>query len=351
MIQKIKLICFRNHLDYHAEISSNFILLSGENGVGKTSVLEAISLFSPGKSFKNCKFDEIISKHQDYCREWGVHIDCEDTNFSTGYAAGQTRKIKQDGELLKSQSDILKELRILWLLPQMENIFNSSSSIRRKFFDRICYNLFPEHAKTVLRYEYHLKSRMKILQTDSVLNHEWLCSIEIILAELSVKIQHIRSTTLEIIKEQLNTIGADFLQPTLSLINSSDCSDTAEICRLFEKYRTIDRRSGRSNFGVHKTDLVVRNHKGCDASYCSTGEQKALLVSLFLAQATAIKKHSMLAPIMLMDEILAYFDHMKQRAILDALTQTASQIWITTTKNRDDLVNYIDNSECTWLSL
>ncbi|WHQ47070.1 MAG: AAA family ATPase [Candidatus Midichloria sp.] len=351
MIKNIHLICFRNHLNFKAELDSELVVISGENGAGKTNILEAISLFAPGRSFRNCKFDEIINNQEVSCNEWGVHITFRDMKFSTGYFPNFLRKIKKNGEHLKSQSDILKDIKVLWLLPQMENIFLGPASSRRKFFDSICYNLFPEHAKNILRYEYYLKSRLKLLQTECI-DTDWLNSVESNLAKFTILIQESRKSTLDILKEQIKNISSKFLRPDIELVNLIEPLENEFILRSFNQCRILDKKSGRSNFGAHKTDLLVIDHnKGQKAELCSTGEQKALLISFFLTQALAIKTINGIAPIMLMDEILAYFDPLKQAEVINELRNLSTQIWITTTKSKEDFFKFLDNNRCSWLGL
>ncbi|CAG7591615.1 hypothetical protein MHYMCMPSP_00508, partial [Hyalomma marginatum] len=351
VIRDIHLICFRNHLSFKAELNSELVVISGENGAGKTNILEAISLFAPGRSFRNCKFDEIINNQEVGCNEWGVHITFQDVKFSTGYSPNSLRRIKKDGEHLKSQTDILKDIKVLWLLPQMENIFLGPASSRRKFFDRICYNLFPEHAKNIVRYEYYLKSRLKLLQNE-YMDPVWIESIEENLAQFTILIQENRERTLGILKEQIKNISSKFLKPDIELVNLIKPLDKEFILTSFNQFRVLDKKSGRSNFGVHKTDLSVINlSKGQKAEFCSTGEQKALLTSFFLAQASAIKTINGIAPLMLMDEILAYFDPVKQVDVIKELRNLSAQIWITTTKSKNDFFKFLDSIRCLWLDL
>lgn len=351
MIREIHLIYFRNHINFKAEFDSNLVIISGENGSGKTNILEAISLLAPGRSFRNCKLGEIINNQDIGVNEWGAHISLEEIKFSTGYTHNSLRKIKKNGELLKSQVDILQDIKVLWLLPQMENIFLGPASARRKFFDRICYNIFPQHAKNVLRYEYYTRARLKILQCDHF-DVDWLDLIELNLAKLSIAIQEMRENVLCILIEKLNTISSKFLKPKLELTNLITILEEKSLQNLFKNYRMLDKRSNRSNFGPHKTDLIITDHmKKQKAEYCSTGEQKALLVSFFIAQALAIKNISGIAPIMLMDEILAHFDLVKQMNILKELKNLSSQIWITTTINKADFLKLFGENQFSWLDL
>ena len=351
VISKIHLICFRNYLDFKAEFNSKLVVISGPNGSGKTNILEAISLLAPGRSFRNCKFEEILNNQQQDFNEWAVHGIIDNNKFSTGYAVNGTRKIKKNDEFLKSQAEILKDIKIIWLLPQMENIFRSSATVRRKFFDRICYNLFPEHAKNILRYEYYLQSRIKMLQSEYP-DSDWLYSVESNLTNLCIEIQNSRSRALEVLNTQIENISAKFLRPRIEFTNIITPLDYQYLLNSFYKYRVIDRKNSRSNFGVHKTDFIITNSlKNQRAEYCSTGEQKALLVSFCLAQSYALKNLNKNPPIMLMDEILSHFDAERGISVIEELRALTSQILITTTKNKAEFFKSLDNHQCSWLDV
>ena len=353
MISDLHLINFRNHRDLKLVSKAHTIIISGENGVGKTNILEAISLLAPGRSMKNCKLDEIITHPHNIIEEWGIHATVNGDLISTGYRPRSLRKIKKNQEALRSQSDILSDLKILWLLPQMEGVFTGASSNRRKFLDRICYNLFPDHAKSIVKYEFYLASRMKLLQQNNTDDY-WLKSIEMNLATLTKIINLTRINTINTITEYISGIDSKFLHPILELKSSTFNYPNEEnhILECFKANRELDRRSKRSNFGAHKEDLLVtHNMKNRKAELCSTGEQKSILVAIMIAQARAIKAVCNIAPIMLMDEVLAHFDLKKQINILEELCSLSSQVWITTIKDNDDLESIYKNNSFLLINL
>lgn len=343
MISNIHLICFRNYLDFKAEFDSKLVVIAGPNGVGKTNILEAISLLAPGRSFRNCKFEEILNNQQQFFNEWAVHATFGSDIFSTGCTINGARKIKKNNEFLKSQSEILEDIKILWLLPQMENIFCGSATMRRKFFDRICYNIFPAHAKNIIRYEYYLQSRIKMLQSECP-DSDWLYSVESNLAKLSIEIQNNRQKALEILNVQVKNISAKFLKPQIEFTNTISSLDYQYLLDSFYQYRNTDKRNNKSNFGVHKMDLIVINTlKNQKAEYCSTGEQKALLISFYLAQGYVLKNINNNAPVLLMDELLSNFDFEKGLNVIEELRSLSAQVWITTTKSKTEFFKSLNN--------
>lgn len=347
---KLALLCFRNHRRLEIDCDRRFVVIKGLNGAGKTNILEALSLFAPGRGLRNAKFEEALSHGEKYSNEWAAHgaysYGAESINIVTGYnvQSNKNRCIEIDKQLLKKQSTILDYIRLVWLIPQMDGLFLDAASSRRKFFDRVCYNLYPIHAKHISQYEYYLSARLKILQQPQQ-DATWLDSIEMQLAKLSVLIYQTRHAVLRTLQECIDISSEDFLKPILKLQNGFAATEPEEgsIKHSLFLNRVLDGRSGRTNFGIHKADLIALHPtKTISAQYCSTGEQKSMLLALILAQAKAIKDVSKISPIILLDEVLAHLDEPKQIKILELLYSLESQVWITTTKSTID--NIIDNN-------
>lgn len=344
-IADLKLLFFRNHHEYSIKSNSKFIVISGPNGAGKTNILEAISLLSPGRGLRNAKFEQILNCNQNLYKEWGIHchysLNNELIKVATGYnvTTGNQRIIKIDNQLIKKQSEILNLIKIIWLTPQMDGIFQEAPSIRRKFLDRMCYNLYPPHAQDIIKYEYYLQSRFKLLK-NATYDEIWLNGIENNLAKYAIKITKTRINCVGILQDTILKSRIDFLKPNICIkgfieneLSSYEEHDLEEyIQNTYKKYRIIDIKSGRSNFGAHKSDLIVMHPiKNNNAQYCSTGEQKAMLLALILAQAHALYQKDGIPPILLLDEILAHFDYSNQCIIIEELHNLNSQVWITTT--------------------
>ena len=334
---------FRNHTKREVQCASRkFIILSGDNGVGKTNVLEAISFFSPGKGFRSVKSEEILSSGSSI-NQWGANIklekDDQECDLSTGAVINNgkagTRVINIDSENIKKKDVILNLMRVLWLTPQMDGIFLDSSTNKRKFFDRIVYNFFPSHAVNINKYNYYLRSRNKLL-VENYNDNSLYNSIEKKLAELYVLIANDRVKAIQLLQESIESHDSKFLRPIIKisgLIESdSDKADINALLKLFQEKRVDDKRSGKTNLGAHKTEFNLYHRvKKVDAKICSTGEQKAMLIALTLAQARAIYKLYKIRPIILFDEVFAHLDISKTKEFVEELNNIEGQFWITTT--------------------
>ncbi len=391
-ITRLVLNGFRNHKNFDVTLTSKFVAIYGHNGAGKTNLLEAISLFAPGKGFKNASSEEIFYKNDNrflaegdsaieasgapgiedpeikgssatetsrlsaevsgshkstgILREWVVSCTIlhhnDSFSLTTGcmmdnYQNASRRIIKVNDEVSGRSSELLSYLKVIWITPQTDRIFLEPPAVRRKFLDRITYNFFPMHAVNIVNYEKLIKSRLKIIQ-ESSFDELWVGTIEKQIAELNYKIYKNRAECLLMIKEALKLNSNNFLKPDISLIGSVDsfiekCEGDA-IFHIQEKLkhnRRIDALSGRTNFGIHKTDIEASHPtKLIKANQCSTGEQKAMLISIILAQIKSIKQISSTPVILLLDEVFSYFDENFRHNLIEELVAIDAQVWITT---------------------
>lgn len=336
-IKKLTLLNFRSHCNLQIDDLSSFVQIIGPNGSGKTNVLEAISLLAPGRGLHKGDFSDMLSTNQSIYRDWSVRADIDsDLHISTGAipVESQSKRVSYiNGEKVKNQAELLQVLRIIWLTPQMDDIFISPASNRRKFLDRITYNFHPEHAANSAKYDYFTRSRLKLLMSDSY-DKIWLSQLEAKMAQYAKCIFELRNSALEIIKSFLLSEKSAFLSPILHLEESGEGMNEEDILRTLHNNRGIDRLRGRSNFGPHRSDLVAWHpNKNIKASLCSTGEQKAMLVSLMLSQAKALKKHCNHPPVVLLDELFTHLDLSAQQNLLDCLKEFQCQIWSTSTEH------------------
>jgi DNA replication and repair protein RecF len=320
----------------------------GKNGSGKTNILESISMLSAGKGLRNAKNNEIITNFDTNLSTWGVNINYSNAELSYKLIFGNKfnplslkwsgfSKINDDNT--KKKSAISNFLRIIWLTPQMENLFLAPPSVRRKFLDRMTFNFFPNHAKQILEHEYFLQSRNKIL-SDIDWNIRWLEQIEVKITELSIKIIENRLACLQIINESLETLDINYLKPLFFMqgeieerMKIDDEVQTSEfISARLKQGRVYDARLRRCGIGSHKSELIiVDREKNRTGNLCSTGEQKSMIIALLIGQSYAIYKHSKIAPILLLDEIFAHLDSGRKAELILELQKTPSQIWISST--------------------
>ncbi|KIE05330.1 hypothetical protein NF27_DT01040 [Candidatus Jidaibacter acanthamoeba] len=359
-ISKLTLTGFRNHISLNLSLNSNFVVICGQNGVGKTNVLEAISFLAPGKGFRNAGSEDIFNKNDNRLNEWAVSAELEcgydDIRITTGckldtYQNISRRIIKVNDELSYKSSELLNYLKVIWITPQTDRIFLESPGVRRKFLDRVTYNFFPLHASHIVNYEKLVRSRLKIIQ-QSKFDEIWVAALEKQLATLNFQIYQNRTNCLNMIKESLNLNSSNFLKPSIGLIGSIDNflidiknNEVEQIQEKLKSNRRTDALSGRTNFGIHKSDIEAFHPiKHIKADQCSTGEQKAMLISIILAQIKSIKQISSTPVILLLDEVFSHLDINFRQNLIEELFALEVQAWITTANEHIiEEINYKKN--------
>ncbi|MBN9543632.1 MAG: DNA replication/repair protein RecF [Alphaproteobacteria bacterium] len=339
-ITDIKLHNFRNYTNCHISSEEKSVLLAGHNGAGKTSVLEAISYFTPGRGIRNASPDEL--KHH-FSDNWAINIGLsngfETINMSTGLVetkSGSKRLYKIDGENVKSSQAFLNKIKMLWLTPQIDSVFLSSSQNRRKFLDRIVYNFDETHAEKITEYEKKIRERSIILKMH-ILDEKWLDILESDIAKLNLEITHKRLKVIEIINNIIFSYEGLFPRTKIGLkcevakLIRHDVS-TEEIQQKYKDKRQVDKLSGRTNFGCHRSDLdLIHEESGRSFHICSTGEQKSMIIGTIIFQAMALRDQKLPLPILLLDEIMAHLDDDKRQGLIDTIRQMNIQSFITST--------------------
>jgi DNA replication and repair protein RecF len=332
------------------EPSRPLIALVGVNGAGKTNLLEAISLLMPGKGLRGADFAKLARLGGP--GSWAVSSDAQslDQMIQLGTAwqgddasdPTTSRVSKIDGLLQRSVGTLAGLLRILWLTPAMDRLFSGSPGERRRFLDRAVTMFDPEHSTRVTAFDKLMRERNLLLQ-DNQFERTWLASIELQMAEVGVAIAHARlDATASLGKFLMEAKGQDpfpwgilsIKGETEELVASRPAVQAEEQYRmLLEKGRPADRAAGRALVGPHRSDLMVfHGPKNMSADSCSTGEQKALLIGLILAQARAVKGMFGAAPILLLDEVAAHLDKARRTALFQLLVELGSQTWMTGTE-------------------
>lgn len=346
-IESLNLTNFRNHKSLKLNVINNIIVITGDNGVGKTNILEAISLLAPGKGIRGARNHDILHKNTvtNYSAPyWHISSDVISSegsiNIEIKSEINQNRKaIKVNSQNLRTQADLADFVSMIWLTPQMDQIFLDASADRRKFLDRIVYNFDQNHARLIINYDYFVKERMKLLKTYSK-DLDWLKVVEANIADLGIKIAAARVKIINLIEQEINEQTTTF--PKARIFIKGDIEDkilNMDIDQLKEEYinkllslRRKDLESGRTNTGIHRSDLIVfHTEKNMSANFCSTGEQKALLISIILAVARKLTKTTGYGPIVLLDEVIAHLDNFRKKALLDDIMEMNLQAWLTGT--------------------
>lgn len=362
-VSKIMLTNFRSYpvLSLQLKRQSNMVVLTGENGAGKTNILEAISYAAPGRGLRGASLDELSYRQKG---NWSVALNlaleqdglCEDVRIGTGIAPAATtiqtdgdqkpqsrRIVKIDGDTTNNTNSLGERWSIGWLTPQMDRLFIEGPSSRRKFLDRMTMGLYPDHSRQIGAFERIMRDRNRLLNDHGMsADATWLSALEARMAEHGVAVAVARLEFAGQIAGQIeNGAETPFPKATLSIDGWLEglLADGLAPVEVEEQYkerlareRALDSKTGRTGSGVHKTDFIVTHKpKSMRADLCSTGEQKALLVGLILANAhlqTALRGQ---APLLLLDEVAAHLDNERRSALFDILRNIGSQCWLTGT--------------------
>ena len=344
---RIRRLSLTNFRSYHAasiELGEGPVVLVGPNGAGKTNILEAISILGPGRGLRYATLEEMAFSEGD--GSWAVSAEVEGAlgiaTIGTGIeppAPGETntRKNRVDREPVPATA-LADHLRILWLIPAMDGLFTGPASERRRFLDRLVLATDAEHGSRVNALERALRSRNRLLETPHSDEH-WLDAVEHETAELAVAVAAARADAVSRLAGALAARhDANFPSAQIALDGwmSGIVANTPAV-EVEDRYRAVlkqnrgrDAAAGRTTEGPHLTDLlVIYAPKSVAARDASTGEQKALLIGLVLAHANLVTEMTGVAPIILLDEIVAHLDPSRRAALFDALTLLGAQVWMT----------------------
>ena len=348
-IRKLTLTDFRNYAGLRLRAPAMLVALVGANGAGKTNILEAISLLAPGRGLRTAPFGE-LARHGG-APSWAVAAELETaeglTSIGTGWSGqseagdGGGRLVVIDGEVQKTAGALGGHIRLLWLTPAQDRLFAGPASDRRRFLDRLVAAFDPEHATRAAVFERLMRERNLLLE-DLRPDTAWLASLEAQMAEAAVAISAARLVGLEALRTHIMEARSESSFPWAEVAVEGEIEALVaakpavqvedEYRRILNDSRGLDRAAGRSLRGPHRSDLaVVHGPKGMPAGDCSTGEQKALLIGLVLAQARAVKAEAGVAPLLLLDEVAAHLDRARRGSLLEALAALGSQSWMTGT--------------------
>jgi DNA replication and repair protein RecF len=353
-IRRLTLTNFRSYRHAGMTVGDGAVVLTGPNGAGKTNLIEAVSFLAPGRGLRRATLDEVTFSEAesggDGGGSWAISADVEGAlglvALGTGIeAAGDeapttTRKYRIDREPVSSASAFADHLRIIWMVPAMDQLFVGPASERRRFLDRLVLAVDAEHGSRVNALERALRSRNRLLEGPSPDPH-WLDAVEHETAELAVAVAAARAETVQRLAGALaarrDPSGA-FPSAEIALDGWMEALLVAHpAIEVEDRYRRIlkdnrgrDIAAGRTTDGPHLTDLgVVYAPKHIPARDASTGEQKALLIGLIVAHASLVAEMTGFAPVLLLDEVVAHLDPGRRIALYAALERLGAQAWMT----------------------
>ena len=341
---------FRNYGSARVTVDERPVLLTGANGAGKTNLLEALSFLAPGRGLRGASLGE-VARRGGPPGTWSVAATLNGADgpveVGTGIASAgdepaRRRAVRIDGTDAASQADLAHYATINWLTPEMDRLFDSGASGRRRFLDRLVGGFDRDHAARVGRYERAMRERNRILRGSGPRGDAaWLGALETAMAETGVAVAAARRSLVGRLGAYCREAMGGFPAAALAVEGAVEemlgempaLAVEEGVRERLATLRGADAEAGRATFGVHRSDLACTHiARDCPASLCSTGEQKALLIRIVLAGATLHADDSGSAPILLLDEVGAHLDRDRRAALFDAVLALDSQAWITGTE-------------------
>ena len=366
-VRRLALTDYRCYANLRLEVDARSVVLTGPNGAGKTNLLEALSYLAPGRGLRGARLSEAdrlgggpwavsaLLATPDGERQIGTGPDPEARSALKSGASGEKsvdelgrraekRIVRYDGQAGKGPSSLSEAISVLWLTPAMDRLFVDGASARRRFLDRLAYGLDPAHAGRISAYERAMREMARLLrshaQRGSGADGVWLSALEQTMAERAVAIAAARREVVA----QLNGAASEGLGPFptakiavhgvpedwLSDAPALACEE--RLMAALAAARGTDGETGGATVGPHRSDLVVHHAaRRMPAHLCSTGEQKALVVGIVMANARLQSRLRGAAPLLLMDEVAAHFDEAHRRALFAEITALGVQAWLTGT--------------------
>jgi len=348
-ITQLSLTDFRCYDWLRLDIENKPVVLIGPNGAGKTNILEAFSMLMPGRGLRQVKLSELsrIGGRGGWAVASSLVTPKGLASVGTGYSLSRVgpsrerRIIKINGLVLSSQNSLTEYISAIWLTPQMDRLFSETISGRRQFFDQLVCSWDPSHIKRISEYTRAMRQRLFLLKDQGSQDLSWISALEETMVSRGAAIAAARvdllNRLLPIVRDGIELFpGASLMLDgdlELWLKNSPALGVEEQFRKILVTNRYKDGSSGRTQCGVHLTDMVVyHKEKNQEASFCSTGEQKALLISIILAHAKARSISIGAVPLLLFDEIAAHLDEERREALFSHLENLGGQTWFTGTE-------------------
>jgi len=346
-ISSIRLFGFRTYHEIEVSIERSVVVLFGNNGVGKTNFLEAVSMLSAGKGFRRAYARDIAR-----CKEdgWSVSSRFLDSDYHNRFLTvfsrddmGKGRYFSVDGNCIK-HADVGNYISVIWLTPFMDQLWVGGAAERRKFFDRIVLSFYPKHAVNIMLYTKVMQERNMLLRQEQ--RGVWLDAIDNRIAAIGTEIVKARVRTVDLLNRKINkeesifpdmkvSVDGKWEKTYIELANDELWAEGVEgkVRNLFTRFlfdgRSRDARMKRTMEGPHLSDIKVKHlAKECFAGECSTGEQKLLLVGVVLACVRAVGCFRGVFPLLVLDELVAHLDERWRRVLLEELLLSGSQVFI-----------------------
>ena len=332
MLSRLALTDFRNHAELVLALGPGFVVLTGENGAGKTNVLEAVSLLAPGRGLRRAALSDMARQNGPGGFGIAARLGAEDVELATGTLASapERRQVRVQGASATANT-LAEWLTVLWLTPAMDRLFVEPAGERRRFLDRLTLALFAGHAQATTRYEAAMRARNRLLADDGPPDPSWLAALEAQMAEHGAAVDVARRNTVELLGAALAAQPEGvFARAGLALDGWQ--GDADELLAELRSGRHRDAAAGRTLVGPHRSDLLVTHlGKSQPAALASTGEQKALLLGIVLAHAELVWARVGRRPVLLLDEVAAHLDPRRREALFDRLAGRG-QVWMTGTE-------------------
>jgi DNA replication and repair protein RecF len=350
-LTRLTLTSFRNFPSLRLTCNAAPVVLVGPNGGGKTNILEAISLLAPGRGLRRAALTDMQGRDAQgrlLAEPWAIVAELDGpggfTTLATGLDPESTglprRLVRVDGKPARSQASLSEQLSIAWITPELDRILAEGQSARRKLLDRLVYGFDPAHAGRVTRYEESMRERARLLR-DGPHEPAWLNALEDTMAKSGTAIAAARLQMTAQLNHQMEHVTGAFPAAALRLdgtveeeLQKNPALVAEDALRTkFAQQRAPDQQSGTTGIGPHRSDLIVMHRpKNIPIDLCSTGEQKALLITVMLCHAQLLRHWRGTAPLLLLDDIAAHLDETRRIALYDWLLTIGSQFWLSGTE-------------------
>ncbi len=344
VVRRLILNNFRSYTSLRIETDARPVVLTGSNGAGKTNLLEAVSLLAPGRGLRKARIrnlDRLDGGAWSIAAKVQSHHGVNEigTGRSPENQGSERRLVRINGMPATSQAALADLVSVLWLTPAMDRLFQEGSGERRRFLDRLVLTNDPAHVGRVTSYHQALRERNRLLRSSHP-DPSWLSAIEVRAASSAIAIAAARRQTVQALSKSLAMDPTPFPRPMIELEGDveswlQDLSALDAEQRLTETFianRRKDAETGTTAAGPHRSDLIVHDaNSGMPAKDCSTGQQKALLISICLAEARRRAALYQPLPILLLDEVAAHLDSQRRQDLFDELAKLDLQAWLTGT--------------------